>query len=96
MPDAPRKENQSMEKEKTAPNNIQDLFLNHVRKERILVTIFLMGGAKLSGKIKSFDKYALVLEANNQEQLIFKHAVSSVVVSRSTPTVSPAVQVAEA
>ena len=85
-----------MEKEKTAPNNIQDLFLNHVRKERIPVTIFLMGGTKLSGKIKSFDKYALVLEVNNQEQLIFKHAVSSVVVSRPTQTISPADQVAEA
>ena len=85
-----------MEKEKIAPNNIQDLFLNHVRKERIPVTIFLMGGAKLSGKIKSFDKYALLLETNNQEQLIFKHAVSSVMVSHPAQTVSPAVQVAEA
>ena len=76
--------------------NIQDSFLNHVRKERIPVTIFLMGGAKLSGKIKSFDKYALVLESNNQEQLIFKHAISSVVISRSAQSVPPAVQVAEA
>ena len=81
--------------EKTV-QNIQDNFFNQVRKERTPVTIFLMGGAKLSGKIKSFDKYALVLEANNQEQLIFKHAISSVVISRSTQSVSPAVQVAEA
>ena len=82
--------------DKTLPQNIQDSFLNNVRKERIPVTIFLMGGAKLSGKIKSFDKYALVLESNNQEQLIFKHAISSVVISRSTQSVPPAVQVAEA
>ena len=81
--------------EKTV-QNIQDNFLNQVRKERTPVTIFLMGGTKLSGKIRSFDKYALILEANNQEQLIFKHAISSVAISRSTQSVSPAVQVAEA
>ena len=82
--------------EKTFQNNIQDNFFNQVRKERAPVTIFLMGGTKLSGKIKSFDKYVLVLEDNKQEQLIFKHAISSVVVSRPTQSVSPAVQVAEA
>ncbi|MBI3894316.1 MAG: RNA chaperone Hfq [Acidobacteria bacterium] len=76
--------------------NIQDSFLNHARKERMMVTIFLLGGVKLSGKIKSFDKYALVLEANNQEQLIFKHAISTVVVSRPVQSVSAAAQVAEA
>ncbi|MCP5119021.1 MAG: RNA chaperone Hfq, partial [bacterium] len=46
-------------------------------------TIYLMSGVKLSGRIKSFDKYSLVLETNNQEQLIFKHAISTVVVSKS-------------
>ncbi len=43
-----------------------------------------MSGVKLSGRIKSFDKYSVVLEANNQEQLIFKHAISTVVVSKQT------------
>ena len=62
--------------------NIQDNFLNSARKDRAFVTIFLMGGAKLSGKIKSFDKYSLVLESNHQEHLIFKHAISTVVHSR--------------
>ena len=76
--------------------NIQDSFLNHARKERLVVTIFLMGGVKLSGRIRSFDKYALVLEANNQEQLIFKHAISTVVIPRPTRSVSAAAQVAEA
>ena len=76
--------------------NIQDAFLNHVRKERIAVTIFLMGGAKLSGKIKSFDKYALVVESNSQEQLIFKHAIASVAIARPTSAASSAAQVAEA
>lgn len=76
--------------------NIQDSFLNNARRDRTVVTIFLMSGPKLSGKIKSFDKYALVLESNNQEQLIFKHAISTVVVSRQGQPASEAVQIAEA
>jgi len=59
--------------------NIQDSFLNNARKDKIALTIYLMSGVKLSGRIKSFDKYSLVLETNNQEQLIFKHAISTVV-----------------
>ena len=59
--------------------SIQDSFLNTARKEKIHVTIYLVSGVKLTGKIKSFDKYSLVLETNNQEQLIFKHAISTVV-----------------
>jgi len=62
--------------------NIQEAFLNNARKEKILLTIYLMSGVKLSGRIKSFDKYSLILESNNQEQLIFKHAISTVVVPR--------------
>jgi host factor-I protein len=63
--------------------NIQDSFLNNARKEKGLVTIYLLSGVKLSGRIKSFDKYSLVLETNNQEQLIFKHAISTVVITRA-------------
>jgi len=62
--------------------NIQEAFLNSARKERIFLTIYLMSGVKLSGRIKSFDKYSVILESNNQEQLIFKHAISTVVVAR--------------
>ncbi len=65
--------------------NIQDSFLNNARKEKGLVTIYLLSGVKLSGRIKSFDKYSLVLETNNQEQLIFKHAISTVVIARGVP-----------
>lgn len=63
--------------------NIQDSFLNNARKDKVVVTIYLMSGVKLSGRIKSFDKYSLVLETNNQEQLIFKHAISTVVTQKS-------------
>lgn len=62
--------------------NIQEAFLNNARKDKIFLTIYLMSGVKLSGRIKSFDKYSVILESNNQEQLIFKHAISTVVVSR--------------
>ncbi|MCC7498953.1 MAG: RNA chaperone Hfq [Bryobacterales bacterium] len=62
--------------------NIQEAFLNNARKDKIFLTIYLMSGVKLSGRIKSFDKYSVILESNNQEQLIFKHAISTVVVSK--------------
>ncbi len=62
--------------------NIQDSFLNNARKDKVALTIYLMSGVKLSGRIKSFDKYSLVLETNNQEQLIFKHAISTVVTQK--------------
>ncbi len=64
--------------------NIQDAFLNNARKDKANVTIYLISGVKLTGRIKSFDKYSLVLETNNQEQLIFKHAISTVVTARSS------------
>ena len=67
--------------EKSA-QNIQEAFLNNARRDKTFLTIYLMSGVKLSGRIKSFDKYSVVLETNNQEQLIFKHAISTVVVSR--------------
>lgn len=70
--------------------NIQDSFLNNARKDKIVLTIYLMSGVKLSGRIKSFDKYSLVLETNNQEQLIFKHAISTVVTLKSTHSYSSA------
>ncbi len=64
--------------------NIQESFLNNARKDKGVVTIYLLSGVKLSGRIKSFDKYSLVMETNNQEQLIFKHAISTIVTTRST------------
>jgi host factor-I protein len=63
--------------------NIQDSFLNNARKEKMAITIYLLSGVKLSGRIRSFDKYCLVLETSNQEQLIFKHAISTVVMQRA-------------
>ncbi len=65
--------------------NIQDVFLNNVRRDKSVVTIYLTSGVKLTGRIKSFDKYSVILEANNQDQLIFKHAISTVAAGKSYP-----------
>ena len=89
MPDTPKKEMPALDK---ANQNIQDNFLNAARKERALVTVLLVGGAKLSGKIRSFDKYSVILDSNHQEHLIFKHAISTVVVARSAQPGSPAAE----
>jgi host factor-I protein len=67
---------------KSTPQNIQDAFLNTVRREKDSVTIYLMNGAKLSGRIRSFDKFSVLLESGAQEQLIFKHAISTIQHSR--------------
>jgi host factor-I protein len=63
--------------------NIQDSFLNTARKDKALITLYLLSGVKLTGRIRSFDKYSVVLETNNQEQLIFKHAISTVVMQKT-------------
>jgi host factor-I protein len=70
--------------EKLTQQNIQEAFLNNARKDKTFLTIYLMSGVKLSGRTKSFDKYSVILEASNQEQLIFKHAISTVVISKAS------------
>ena len=71
--------------DKTPIQNIQEIYLNTVRREKLLVTIFLISGVKLIGRIKAFDKYSVILESNSQEQLIFKHAISTVTTARMAP-----------
>ena len=70
-----QEEVRSMEK---PVQNIQDVFLNNARRDKTMTTIYLLSGVKLTGRIKSFDKYSVILESSNQEQLIFKHAISTV------------------
>jgi host factor-I protein len=62
--------------------NLQNDFFNAARKERKIVTIFLGNGKKLTGRIKSFDKFTVLLEGQQGEQMIFKHAISTVSSSR--------------
>jgi host factor-I protein len=64
--------------EKQAAQNIQDAFLNSARRERISVVIHLLHGATLTGRIKSFDKFSVLLDVGGLDVLIFKHAISTI------------------
>ncbi|KGP73506.1 RNA chaperone Hfq [Pontibacillus yanchengensis] len=57
--------------------NIQDQFLNQIRKDHVQVTIFLTNGFQLRGVVKAFDNFTVLLEADGKQQLIFKHAIST-------------------
>ena len=58
--------------------NIQDVFLNYVRGERLTVTIRMMDGIELGGRIKNFDRFALVLDQRGTDHMIFKHAIAAI------------------
>jgi host factor-I protein len=62
--------------------NLQDVFLNHVRKGKIPVTIFLVNGVKLQGVITWFDNFCVLLRRDGQSQLVYKHAISTVMPSQ--------------
>lgn len=57
--------------------NIQDNYLNQLRKERMQVTVFLLNGFQLRGIVKAFDNFTVLLETEGKQQLIFKHAIST-------------------
>ncbi|HLQ74065.1 MAG TPA: RNA chaperone Hfq [Bacillota bacterium] len=63
----------------TQSKNIQDFYLNELRKSKSLVTVFLTNGFQLRGTIHSFDSYTVLLESDNKQQLIYKHAISTFV-----------------
>ncbi len=64
--------------EKATAQNIQDAFLNSARRERAAIIIHLLHGATLTGRIKSFDKFSVLLDVGGQDFLIFKHAISTI------------------
>jgi host factor-I protein len=63
--------------------NIQDQFLNQARRERDIVLITLMSGFKIKCRVKGFDRFSILVESGENEQIIFKHAVSSISVHKS-------------
>ncbi len=65
--------------------NLQDLFLNQARRERSQITMFLMNGFQLHGIVRGFDSFTVVLESDGKQQLIYKHAISTVVPPRPVP-----------
>ncbi len=58
--------------------NLQDVFLNQVRKEHVPITIYLINGFQLKGFVKGFDSYTIVLDSEGKQHLIYKHAVSTI------------------
>jgi host factor-I protein len=58
--------------------NLQDVFLNQVRKEHVGVTIYLTNGFQLKGIVKGFDNFTVVLETDGKQQLVYKHAISTI------------------
>lgn len=68
--------------EKAQSQNIQDAFLNTARREKFSIIVHLLHGATLTGRIKSFDKFSVLLDVSGQDYLIFKHAISTISVER--------------
>ena len=62
--------------------NLQDSFLNQARKEKLAVTMFLMNGFQLRGIIRGFDGFTVILDSEGRQQMIYKHAISTVVPAR--------------
>lgn len=62
--------------------NLQDAFLNYIRREKIPVTLFLMNGFQLRGVVRSFDSFVVLIDADGRQQMIYKHAISTVAPAR--------------
>ena len=59
--------------------NLQDLFLNQARRDKLNVTVFLMNGFQMKGVVRSFDNFTVVLDSDGKQQMIYKHAISTIV-----------------
>lgn len=81
----PEREFLSMQK----TQNIQDTLLNQIRREKQTVTFFLMNGFQLKGIVKSFDSFVVILETDGRQQMIYKHAISTIVPTTSVDLREP-------
>jgi host factor-I protein len=61
------------------PINLQDVFLNQARKDHIALTIYLTNGFQLRGMVRGFDNFTLILDSDGRQQLIYKHAISTII-----------------
>ena len=66
-------------------NNLQDVYLNTARKEKSEVTIYLMNGVPIKGRVLSFDNFTVLIEVDKKQNLIYKHAVSTIVPLKPIP-----------
>jgi host factor-I protein len=69
---------QSSHSSKSSQPNIQDVFLNYVRREKLTVRIRMMDGSEIDGRIKNFDRFALVVDQGGNDQMVFKHAIAAI------------------
>ncbi|GGJ04288.1 RNA-binding protein Hfq [Alicyclobacillus cellulosilyticus] len=67
--------------------NIQDAFLNQVRKDKVPVIVYLVNGFQIRGVVKAFDNFTVLLESDGKQQMIYKHAISTFIPSRTVPIV---------
>ena len=74
---------QATEARSSAQPNIQDAFLNYARRDRVSVSIQLIDGREFEGRIKNFDRFAVIVEVNGADQLVFKHAIATISTPRS-------------
>lgn len=72
------------------PVNLQDTFLNQLRKENISMTVFLVNGYQIKGTIRSFDQFTVLIEVEGKQQLVYKHAISTVIPQRNITLQQPA------
>jgi host factor-I protein len=70
---------------KSGTPNIQDVFLNYARRERLAVVVHLLDGRELEASIKNFDRFAVIVEHNGVDHLVFKHAIATIRTPRSVP-----------
>lgn len=69
--------------------NLQDLFLNQCRKEKTMVTIFLTNGFQFKGLVTGFDSFTVVLDSEGKQQLVYKHAISTIVPAKAIAFATP-------
>ena len=69
--------------------NVQDVFLNHIRKQKVPVTVFLINGVKLQGIVTWFDNFSVLLRRESHNQLVYKHAISTIMPSVSVQLLEP-------
>ena len=72
-----------MSSDTKATPNIQDVFLNYVRREKLIVTIRMMDGSEVDGRIKNFDRFAVIIEQSGVDHMLFKHAIAAIKTPKS-------------
>jgi host factor-I protein len=74
---------------RAADLNIQDVFLNYVRRDKLTVTVRMMDGSELEGRIKNFDRFSVVLDHAGADHMIFKHAIAAIVTPKPIASYFP-------